>query len=331
MPQAERHADGAPGVAGRRLNPHLLERSFPQDAAVADAVERNAAGQAQVAQTGLAMREAGHLQHHLLGDHLDRPRDVHFALRHPRLGLARGPAEQPLELRPGHRQAVGVGEVLLVHPQAAVVTDVDEVILDGLDVPGFAVRRESHQLVFARVHLEAGEVGERGIQESKRVRKPQFAEDVELVAAADADRRGGPFADAVDRHHRRFFERRRIERRRRVRLVMFAEQDLAGVALEMAGDLVRQPQLAAKPQRHRHDVGAQAARRGSDVGLQQPLELQQRLFIKTDEIELPGGNASLAQAIRHRVRGKRRIVLLAGEALFLRRGHDASILDQTCR
>ena len=99
-----------------------------------------------------------------------------------------------------------------------------------LHVLRLAVRRESHQLVFAGVHLEAGEVGERGIQQSERVREPQLAEDVELVAAADADRRGGPFADAVDRQHRRLLERRRIERRRRVRLVMFAEQDLARVA-----------------------------------------------------------------------------------------------------
>ena len=46
-------AERAAGVAGRRLNPDVLERPFAQDAAVADAVERHAAGQAQVLHAGL--------------------------------------------------------------------------------------------------------------------------------------------------------------------------------------------------------------------------------------------------------------------------------------
>ena len=97
VPEAQRHAERAAGIAGRRLDPDLLERAFAQDAAVADAVERHAAGQAQIAHAGLAMRERGHLQHHLFGDVLDRPRQVHFALRQRALGLARRAAEQPLE------------------------------------------------------------------------------------------------------------------------------------------------------------------------------------------------------------------------------------------
>ena len=112
---------------------------------------------------------------------------------------------------------------------------------------------------------------------------------------------------------------------------MFTEQDLSGVAIQVAGDLVRQPQLAAQPQRHGHDVGTQAPRRRGEVGLQQPLEFQQRLLVETHEIELRDADASFAQAIRHRVRGKGGIVFLAREPFFLRGGDDASVLDQARR
>ena len=43
------------------------------------AVERDAAGEAQVAHAGLALREPRHLEHHLFGDLLDRARQIHFA------------------------------------------------------------------------------------------------------------------------------------------------------------------------------------------------------------------------------------------------------------
>src|SRR5204862_5348429 len=68
VPQRERDTDRPARVAGGRLNPDPIERPFAQDASVADAIERHAAGQAQIAEAGLAMRERGHLQHRLFGD-----------------------------------------------------------------------------------------------------------------------------------------------------------------------------------------------------------------------------------------------------------------------
>src|SRR5262249_6884961 len=134
VPEAERDAERAARVACRRLDPDLIEDALAQDAAVADAIERDAACQTEIAQSGLALREARHLDHHLFGDLLNRARQVHFALRQLRLGGARRSAKQLRELLPGHRQGVWIGEVLHVHPQAAVVTDLDEMILDGLHV-----------------------------------------------------------------------------------------------------------------------------------------------------------------------------------------------------
>jgi hypothetical protein len=50
----ERDADGAARVAGRGLDPEPLERPFAQQAAVADAVERDAARETEVLLPGLA-------------------------------------------------------------------------------------------------------------------------------------------------------------------------------------------------------------------------------------------------------------------------------------
>ena len=72
VPDRERDAERAAGVARRRLDPESLERPLAQQPAVADAVERDAAGEAEVLHAGLAVHVARHAQHDLLGHHLDR-------------------------------------------------------------------------------------------------------------------------------------------------------------------------------------------------------------------------------------------------------------------
>jgi len=52
-----------------------------------------------------------------------------------------------------------VGEEVHLHAEAAVVADVDELLLDGVALDWLTVWSEPHQLVLARVDLEAGEVG----------------------------------------------------------------------------------------------------------------------------------------------------------------------------
>ncbi len=187
MPQRQRDAHRAARVTGSRLNPDFVEDLFPQEPAVADAIERDAAGETQIAHAGFAPRVRGHLEHHLFGDFLDGPREVHLALRQLALGFSRRAVEQLREPFSRHREAGRVGEVLHVHPQAAVVGDLEQVVLDGLDVLRLAVRREAHDLVFAGVHLEPGEVRERGIQEPERVRKPQLPQQRDLAALPHAD------------------------------------------------------------------------------------------------------------------------------------------------
>ena len=75
------------------------------------------------------------------------------------------------------------------------------------DVLRFAVRRESHHLVLTGVHSETGEVGEGRVEQPERMWKPQLVDDLELVTAANANRRRRPFANAIHRHDRRLLER----------------------------------------------------------------------------------------------------------------------------
>ena len=50
----ERRAERAAGIAGRRLDPDVVERALAQQLAVGHAVQRDAAGQAEIARAGFA-------------------------------------------------------------------------------------------------------------------------------------------------------------------------------------------------------------------------------------------------------------------------------------
>ena len=95
---AERRADRAAGVAGRRLHPDALELAVAQHLAVGHAVERDAAGEAQVLRAGLGRERAREPQHDLLGHRLDRGGEVHVALGEQAFRVARRAAEQRVEL-----------------------------------------------------------------------------------------------------------------------------------------------------------------------------------------------------------------------------------------
>ena len=99
VPDEERDTERPAGVAGRRLNPQILERSLAEDAAVADTVERDAAGEAQVLHPRLLVYVAGTPEHDLLSHFLDGRGDIHIAMRDPRVGFAWRCAEKPMELR----------------------------------------------------------------------------------------------------------------------------------------------------------------------------------------------------------------------------------------
>ena len=98
--------------------------------------------------------------------------------------------------------------------------------------------------------------------------------------------------------------------------------------LQLVAQQLLLEQLLAQPQRHRHAEGAEAARREGEIGFEQPLEFQERLVVEHDVIDVVEPRSCRLQAIGDRVVRETGIVLLAREAFFLRRGHDAAVLDQ---
>ena len=127
-----------------------------------------------------------------------------------------------------------------------------------------------------------------------------LALDLQVAAGADRTRRRAPFADAVHRQHRRIGKWRGEERACGVAEMMLGEQQLVLPVevrrefLQLAPQQILLKQLLANPDRDRRRERAEAARREGDVGFEQPLELQERLFVEDDIVDV--GERDLASA-----------------------------------
>ena len=121
--------------------------------------------------------------------------------------LTRGAAEKGVELFVGHPQPGAVVEIGLIEPESPVVLQVHDVVEDQIGILGLAIGRQPHDLVLARIDLEAGVIGEGGIEEAQGMGKMDFLGHFETVSRPLADRRGRPFADPVHGQHHRFLER----------------------------------------------------------------------------------------------------------------------------
>ena len=301
----ESRADRAAGVACRRLHPDVVENVLTQQLAVGDAIQRHAAGQADVPGAGFLPHRAAEPEHDFLGDGLHRGREIHVDLRQLFLGLARLDAEHIGELVVRHAQAGTIIEVGLVETEGAVFLEVDDLVEDQVLEPGLAIGCQAHDLVLARIDLEAGVVGESRIEQSQRMREVQLFQHLQAVALAIAQRRGRPFADPVHRQDGGFLERRGEERRRRVTLVMFAEQQArlpVEVGLPLLHLVAQQrllEQLLLQPQRHGHAERREPARRIGEIGLEQPLELQERLVVEGHIIDIGHLDAGTAETELH--------------------------------
>src|SRR5688500_6334269 len=274
------HTQRTARITGGRLDPQLLERSFAENPTVADAVERHATRETQVLHSGFAMDRACHAQHDLFADHLHGPRKVHLLLRQLRLRLSRRTAEELVEGFTGHREAGEIVEVLLVERERAILAQIHQLAIDEVHVLWRTIRGEAHHLVLARIHLEAGVIRERRVQKSERIGPAELLEELQLVAASNAIGGGGPFADTIHGEDRRFLERAGEEGARRVRLVMLGVEK---VPLEPAECVTKLPvgeELFLYPQRSSLEERAESARCDTEISLENPLELEERLVIE---------------------------------------------------
>ena len=125
-------------------------------------------------------------------------------------------------------------------------------------------------------------------------------------ALADAEGGGGPLADAVHGEDGRLLEGGGQEARGGVAHVVLGEEDRPLVGLELLADDRGHPELLVEPHRHRLAEGVERAREGGDVGREHPLELQERLVVEADRVELLGPDARLVEHVLDRpVRGSR--------------------------
>ncbi len=90
-------------------------------------------------------------------------------------------------------------------------------------------------------------------------------------------------------------------------------------------------QLFLEPDRQRPSERLEALRRKGQIGLEQPLEFQEGLFVEDDIINAGKLAARFLQAPGKRVVRKAGIVFAAGEALLLRRRDDPSLPHQRHR
>ena len=187
VPHQQGRPEGSARIARRRLNPDFLERSLAAQPPVRHAIERHAARHGEPPQSGEPMRMPRGPEDDGFADRLHRGRQIHILLCDLTFRIAGGAAKQPVEFFGRHREALAIIEVGHVQPERPVLADIDDVVEDGIEILGRAVRRQAHQLVFAGIHFEAGIVRKRRIEHAERMRKPHFVHELDGASAPNAE------------------------------------------------------------------------------------------------------------------------------------------------
>src|SRR5436190_2442533 len=165
------------------------------------------------------------------------------------------------------------------------------------------------------------------------MRKGQLPKNGNVLVLAVCDGRRRPLANAVDRHDRRISEWRRIERARRMRQVMLWEINRRPAVPELRQMLVEEAlheQFFLDPDRYGGRKAQKAARGKPMIRFEQTLELQQRLVVERDGVEVLVFPTGLLQHVSSRVNWEGRVVTLPRESLFLS-GCDNLAVDEKRR
>ena len=205
-------------------------------------------------------------------------------------------------------------------------------LVDVLHESGLPVRGQPHDLVLAFVDREAQVGGEGRVEHPQGMRKAQLAQQLDCDRAfvgnvSAAQGQGRPLADAVRREDGRAPHRRGEESRGRVRLVVLGEEDPIARDTQLGGDDSLDPELAAERVLHRVGKASIGAGKGAEQRGENPVELEHRLLVEDDRVELFGLEARLLEAPFDCAQRKAGVVLAAREALLLR-GTDGLPVDE---
>src|SRR5437763_1395627 len=187
--QLECGTDRAAGIARGGLDPDMVEvRQALQQSAVRDAIERDAAGEAEVTALGVAQSAAREAKHRLLDDRLGRGGNVHVVDRDRRFRIAPLAAEQFLEGGVCRRLAVEIAKERGVEAVGAVLAQIEESIEDQIGVARFAIGRQPHQLVLAGIDLEPAVIGDGAVEQAEGMRVMDLSQRRHGAVVAGGDR-----------------------------------------------------------------------------------------------------------------------------------------------
>ena len=217
-----------------------------------------------------------------------------------------------------------MGEVAQIEFEPAVVLELQHLV-QRRAVGRLAIGRQSHDLVFVAVMLEAKILGQGFVEDSQRMREMHAPVDGDGSAVAHAPGGAGKIAEAIDRHHRSALEWRYQEGRSEMRLVVLDVVDaplerglreglvekLRNVAplAAVVQPLAQQPNAGSPPQHV-----AQLARK---IGV--------GIAIERDVIDVGQGQPGFREAISDRLLREPGPMLGPPEALLFGRRYQAAV------
>ena len=110
-------------------------------------------------------------------------------------------------INPDNATVSQVIEVVLIECERPILTNLDQLTTDDIDVFGLPVRSQAHDLVLTGIYFEAGEVCEGRVQESEGIGPMDLTPQLDFVVTTQSKRSGCPFSDPIDGQDRRFLKR----------------------------------------------------------------------------------------------------------------------------
>ena len=115
-----------------------------------------------------------------------------------------------------------------------------------------------------------------------------------------------------------------------MRLVMLSVQHLSVVSQRLT-ELAVHVELLRHPQRSRLEEGFETPRHHPEIGLEDALELEQRLVIESHVLKVFDPDPGLSQAVLDGARGEGWITFLPRKALLGGGGDDVAVTDEAGR
>ena len=308
----------------------MFERRVAGQAAVDHPRQGDAAGEAERLLAGALVEVTRRVQRRVLDGQLQRGGDVSVALQH-RLTRSPGSAERVVEAAGQRREALAVVEVGLVEPERALVAESHDFAELAAETR-LALRRDAHDAELVVLALEAEEVGDGRLQQAEAVRHLRHAEDLDLVAAADAERRRRDLAPPVHLEDRRALVRTGEERRRHVALVV--RHDVEAPVTSAAQGFHRLQVAQRRVDLVVEDV-VRAELGRLEEALAVPVEhllaqTEPRVVRDGDVVDVAHVGAGEIQARLHGAAGVAAGVLLAREPALGRRSDHAPVAHERC-